>query len=132
MTQTRVLRDIPSCPYHVSVILGIVANHVAECSWHVGAWNGLDVEDVLVCLAENLGGICLARGVDPLVKGSQDDLSQIEAAGIGTAGSYQLIQKFLGNGRTILERTKKESERSMIERVKYCDMGNNLVVAGHF
>ena len=106
--------------YHVSVILGVVADHVPPAGWHVGALDRPEPDDLLVCVGEQLHGVGLPAGVDPLIKGAEDDLPEVEAAGVGAPGGHQLVQEILGDWAVVLLKKLRMTEKIFRIRMTLC------------
>lgn len=55
--------------YQISIVLGIVANHMSPAGRHIGTLNDFQIHDLLVDLSKELLRVYFLRGVDPLIKG---------------------------------------------------------------
>ncbi len=83
--------------YHVSIVLGIIANHVTEIGRHIRSRNRRNAQDFLVGFLENCHGVSFATSVDLLVKCAENDLPEVKCSSIGFSRSYQLVQQFFWN-----------------------------------
>ena len=84
---------------------------------HVGAVDGPEPDDLLVRVREHLLRVGLAARVDALVERAQDDLAQVEPAGVGAAGGDQLREEILGDGAAVLG--KEMRARIRMKRATY-------------
>ncbi len=57
--------------YHVTIVLGVIANHVTKVGWHAGVLDGPDPEDVKERVRENLGRVGLLSRMNCLMLISQ-------------------------------------------------------------
>ena len=75
---------------------------MAEVCRHASVLDGLDAEQVVVGVGEHLGDVCLGAGVDDLVEGTERDLPEVEAAGVGFPRRDQLVKQVLRNRAPVL------------------------------
>ena len=76
---------------------------MSEDSSEVCSRNGVNANYFLVSILDELGSVgSTLEGVQPLVEGGEEHLTEVEAPGVGVLGCNQLVQHLLGERSPVL------------------------------
>lgn len=103
--------NVDQMTHQVAIVLGIIANHMAEVCRHVRIFDCIDAQDFFVSITEDLLGVGFTPGVNPLIKGTKNDLPKVEGPSVSNSGGDEFFHELTRDGTTVLVVARHFSQR---------------------